>query len=205
MNTKDTLALALEALEKLWLLGDQAGAIAGPAITAIKQAITQETGNAATPTASAITAGNGQSQIDACEVLSTAVHFIPSSEPELMRDVLAICHGLRTAQQAQEPVAWVWNPAKESWEQVRAYGHWQQGAIYAFGPNPPAPKQAEPSWQPIESAPVNQEVIVAIEGGGVTIGSIMPTFGWTWYETDDEPDDSKVIGWQPLPTPPGAA
>jgi hypothetical protein len=39
MTTKDeALALALEALEKLWLLGDQAGAIAGPAITAIKQA-----------------------------------------------------------------------------------------------------------------------------------------------------------------------
>jgi len=47
-------------------------------------------------------------------------------------------------EQESEPVAWVWNPAKESWEQVRAYGHWQQGAIYAFGPNPPAPKQAEP-------------------------------------------------------------
>ena len=38
MTTKDTLSLALEALEKLWLLGDKAGAIAGPAITAIKQA-----------------------------------------------------------------------------------------------------------------------------------------------------------------------
>lgn len=38
----------------------------------------------------------------------------------------------------REPVAWVWNPAKEAWEQVRAFGHWQQGATYAFGPTPPA-------------------------------------------------------------------
>jgi len=45
----------------------------------------------------------------------------------------------------QEPVAWVWNPAKEAWEQVRAFGHWQQGAIYAFGPIPPVqPAQQEP-------------------------------------------------------------
>jgi hypothetical protein len=37
-STERALDLALEALEKLWLLGDQAGAIANPAITAIKQA-----------------------------------------------------------------------------------------------------------------------------------------------------------------------
>lgn len=57
-------------------------------------------------------------------------------------------------------------------------------------------------WQPIETAPVNKDVLVAIQGGGVSIGSIMPTFGWTWYETDNEPDDAKVIGWIPLPPPP---
>jgi hypothetical protein len=39
MTTERALDLALEALEKLWLLGDQAGAIANPAITAIKQAL----------------------------------------------------------------------------------------------------------------------------------------------------------------------
>jgi hypothetical protein len=38
MTKDEVLKLALEALEKLWLLGDQAGAIANPAITAIKQA-----------------------------------------------------------------------------------------------------------------------------------------------------------------------
>jgi hypothetical protein len=38
MTKDEALDLALEALEKLWLLGDQAGAIANPAIKAIKQA-----------------------------------------------------------------------------------------------------------------------------------------------------------------------
>jgi hypothetical protein len=36
-----------------------------------------------------------------------------------------------------EPVAWVWNPARDIWERVRAFGHWQQGAIYAFGSTMP--------------------------------------------------------------------
>jgi hypothetical protein len=39
----------------------------------------------------------------------------------------------------QEQVAWVWNPIKEAWEKVHAFGYWQQGAIYAFGPSQPAP------------------------------------------------------------------
>ena len=43
-HTKDeALKLALEALEKLWLLGDQAAVIANPAITAIKQALAAPT------------------------------------------------------------------------------------------------------------------------------------------------------------------
>lgn len=84
MTTKDVLALALEALEKLAEHGAYSLSIAEPAITAIKQAhepkvkliptaeemgtpmqpqaITPETGNAAPPEASAITAGNGQAQ-----------------------------------------------------------------------------------------------------------------------------------------------
>lgn len=46
---------------------------------------------------------------------------------------------LRAALAASQPapVAWVWNPACEAWERVRAPGHWQPGAIYAFGPNQP--------------------------------------------------------------------
>lgn len=45
--------------------------------------------------------------------------------------------------QEQVPVAWVWNPAKEEWQKVRAYGHWLQGAIYAFGPTMPDTLQSE--------------------------------------------------------------
>jgi hypothetical protein len=37
MTDKEALKMALEALEKLWLLGDQAGTIANPAITALKE------------------------------------------------------------------------------------------------------------------------------------------------------------------------
>ena len=48
----------------------------------------------------------------------------------------------RPAHPAQEPVAWVWNPATQAWEKVHVYGHWQQGAIYAFDPTmPPLPVQ----------------------------------------------------------------
>jgi len=41
------------------------------------------------------------------------------------------------AQPEQEPMAWVWNPTKCIWEQVIVFGHWQQGAIYAFGDTMP--------------------------------------------------------------------
>lgn len=47
------------------------------------------------------------------------------------------------------PVAWVWNPASIEWEKVRAFGHWQQGALYAFGPTQPEPLAAPaPAPQP---------------------------------------------------------
>ena len=39
-------------------------------------------------------------------------------------------------------MAWVWNPASIEWEKVRAFGHWQQGALYAFGPTQPEPLAA---------------------------------------------------------------
>lgn len=47
---------------------------------------------------------------------------------------------LEYARQTAEPVAWVWNPVKESWEKVHVFGNWQQGAIYAFGENQPQPE-----------------------------------------------------------------
>lgn len=41
------------------------------------------------------------------------------------------------AQPEQEPVAWVWNPARDIWERVCVFGHWQEGAIYTFGATAP--------------------------------------------------------------------
>ena len=53
-----------------------------------------------------------------------------------------IANSQRTPQPTrQEPVAWVWNPAKEAWEKVHVFGHWQQGATYSFGPTMPAAPQ----------------------------------------------------------------
>jgi hypothetical protein len=46
--------------------------------------------------------------------------------------------GAKGASQQAEQTAWVWNPATEAWEQVRAPGHWEHGAIYAVGPTAPA-------------------------------------------------------------------
>ncbi len=43
---------------------------------------------------------------DACEVLATALHFIPPSEPKLMQDVSALCHNLRAHHQATEQVGY---------------------------------------------------------------------------------------------------
>ncbi len=82
------------------------------------------------------------------EAIEWALDFIPpESETDCECPLCAAYDALRLAiEQAerQEPVAWVWNPAKEAWEQVRAFGHWQQGAIYAFGPTPPAAPVQEP-------------------------------------------------------------
>jgi len=41
MTDKEAMKMALEALEKLWLLGDQAGTIAKPTITALKERLAQ--------------------------------------------------------------------------------------------------------------------------------------------------------------------
>lgn len=69
---------------------------------------------------------------------------------DLLDDMLApgatfSTDALRAAleQPGVETVAWVWNPAKESWERVHVFGHWQSGAIYAFGPEAPQPQQPE--------------------------------------------------------------
>jgi hypothetical protein len=220
MTTKDVLALALEALEKLWLLGDQAGAIAGPAITAIKQAITPETGNAATPGASAITAGNDEADMMTVAYLD------------------GVDAGKRMAQQAQEPVAvasifvtFSGEREIDDWRHPLPVG---RNLLYAH----PAPKQAEPcqhcgathakgmntlcddgkpqaeptgkqslqvQWQPIESAPKDgREILLANPDGSCAVGWFKfrgHTTGWTDGDTFNM---TWPTHWMELPTPPEA-
>lgn len=60
----------------------------------------------------------------------------------------------------------------------------------------------EQGWRTIESAPMHQVVLVAVQGGHVSIGSRAPGIGWFWEPTDEESDDSCVTHWMPLPPPP---
>ncbi len=145
MTTKDTLALALEALEYAQT-GNRRPEIIGAAITAIKQAQVAPMWDV-----ERLESARQQANQSPTSLAAQAV-YINGLEYELAR---------LQAQQAQEPVAWVWNPAKESWEQVRAFGHWQQGAIYAFGPNPPAPKQAEPKGYKLVPVEPTKEMCAA--------------------------------------------
>jgi len=129
MTTKDVLALALEALldcaRKAEALKKECGMnpespqairnsqymaishTAHAAITAIKQAITPETGNAATPEASAITAGNGQQAQEphfvGCAYYESNGACCESGEP-CKADVQNNAATQPPAQQAQEPV-----------------------------------------------------------------------------------------------------
>jgi hypothetical protein len=47
-------------------------------------------------------AQQAQEPVDACEVLSTVMHFIPETEPELMKDVSELYHRLRAAPKQAE-------------------------------------------------------------------------------------------------------
>ena len=60
-------------------------------------------------------------------------------------------------------------------------------------------------WQPIKTAPINQTLLVAINGKHVTIGDKLPgDMGWCWEPVDsgDDEDDERVTHWMPLPAPP---
>ena len=73
-----------------------------------KQALNEDAYAAYQSALSAAKAVQPQAQEDACEVLATVLHFIPASETDLLRDVSALCHDLRTYgnPQASEP-AWM--------------------------------------------------------------------------------------------------
>ena len=71
---------------------------------------------------------------------------------------------------AQKPQAqgeaWVWNPASTEWEGVRAFGHWQQGAIYSFGPAQPEPlahpQATEPAGYKLVPVEPTQQMLDAV-------------------------------------------
>lgn len=56
-------------------------------------------------------------------------------------------------------------------------------------------------WRHMSTAPQNQTVLLALDGGQVTIGSKCGDF-WMWEPCDDEAEDAAALYWMPLPAPP---
>ena len=95
-----------------------------------------------------------QQALEALDTLKSALRvgmpeYGAEDQDELLETAITALRAALAEQAEQEPVAWVWNPASSSWERVRAFGHWQQGAIYAFGPEAPKPAKPPPLalWQ----------------------------------------------------------
>ncbi len=60
-------------------------------------------------------------------------------------------------------------------------------------------------WIPAgkKQPPKSKTVLIALEGGTVTTGQIVPGFGWYFNEEDDEdPADATITHWMPLPAHP---
>jgi hypothetical protein len=86
-------------------------------------------------------AEQAQAPVDACEVLSTVMHFIPETEPELMKDVSELCHRLRAAPK-QADIDELENVAYKAWQDLTTF---DVGKVRAeFRAVLAAPKQAEP-------------------------------------------------------------
>jgi hypothetical protein len=65
------------------------------------------------------------------------------------------------------------------------------------------PQPAPAGWRPIATAPLNQTVLLAIEGKHITMGEKYAEF-ISLEPTDDEPEDAKATHWMPLPAAPAA-
>lgn len=68
-------------------------------------------------------------------------------------------------------------------------------------------EQAAGAWMPIETMPMRQTVLLAIDGKWVTTGDRWPNpVGIFWDDPvdDDESDESAPTHWMPLPEPPTA-
>ena len=50
--------------------------------------------------------------------------------------------------------------------------------------------------------PEGMSVLVAVEGGFVSMGVHQSAFGWDWEHFDDEPEDAGVSHWMHTPAHP---
>jgi hypothetical protein len=283
MTTKDeALALALEALAanefhlvELGQRGNGLHAQTVKAITAIKQAITPETGNAANPEASAITAENGQQAQEPVESeykrgFNDGMNEAPTGDcwVRAVDEAMVGAH-LGVADMADDYgtakkklndlICWHVEVAQETApKQAEPCQHC--GATHAKGMNtlcddeakqaePFNPdwslldatqeslrehmqmvKQAEPAWQPIETAPKDGKKIIVTYANRNGIKRTVMACWLTeeqaaetdgdgvgleegWYECIDNWSDYTEVAiyegepthWMPLPTPPEAA
>ncbi len=121
------------------------------------------------------------------------------------------------AGEASARPAWVWNPARTAWEAVHVPGHYQEGALYAFGPLPeplaqaPAVGDEKPAawirWEWTRSGGKSleffkpDELSLADEARGVVYDPLysrplapLPK-GWTLKATaSDEPTSLREVG-----------
>ena len=116
---------------------------------------------------SALTAANAVSA-EALITVESSLRFRLECEQQksadLLDEVLELKGKLIKARQPQaQGEAWVWNPASTEWEKVRAFGHWQHGAIYAFGSTQPEPlahpQATEPACKQLLQVPMGYKLV----------------------------------------------
>jgi hypothetical protein len=93
------------------------------------------------------------------ELLKRTLKYIVPKDAESLDYDLLLYSQIRDLLAQPEQIAWVWNPANNIWEQVCNFGHWQSGAIYAFGDTKPAEDENVQSEQePIELEDVIKQI-----------------------------------------------
>lgn len=168
MTTKDTLALALEALEmaKRWHKGDK-----------WRNGTFEQRETWAT----------AHGQLD--EAI-TAIKQAQEHEPYGIVYEYDGCGGTH-----------------QSFSYRQRNGKYPDRSVKVF--TEPAPKQAEPSWQPIESAPTDGTAILGCWPSYVADAPMLMAtckhMGWSWVAVDyTNIELAPPTYWLPLPTPPEA-
>jgi len=205
MTTKDVLALALESLENHdgnYAQSNASAARVNAAITAIKQA--QEPveseykrgfsdGMNEAPTGDCWVRAVDEAMVGAHLGVADMADDYGTAKKKL-NDL--ICWHVEVAQEPAPKQAEPFNP---DWSLLDATQESLREHMQMV-------KQAEPAWQPIESAPKDgSEILLGHKDGSLAIGwwrARNPNQGWT-------DGDSYAMGWpthwQPAPTPPEAA